>query len=107
MEVKVVYHQESDGAWWAESDDAPGFYAAAPSLPVLRDEVRAGLQFHFGADDEIDLRESRPNGDPVAVVHVTATANQWWSPATSATHAPEGSKAPTGASTQAPELVAP
>lgn len=53
-EVTVVYHFE-DGSWWADSDDAPGYYAGADTLEQLRQRVREGLEFHF--EDSVDVSE--------------------------------------------------
>lgn len=46
IEARVVYHYE-DGSWWADSEDAPGYYAGASNLEELRQLVREGLKFHF------------------------------------------------------------
>lgn len=54
IEVRMVYHSE-DGAWWADSDDAPGYYAGAGSLEQLRNRVHEGLEFHF--EDSVDISE--------------------------------------------------
>jgi predicted RNase H-like HicB family nuclease len=42
--VHITYHREPDG-WWAESDDLPGFSAAAPTLTDLRRLARDGAAF--------------------------------------------------------------
>jgi predicted RNase H-like HicB family nuclease len=52
--VRVVYHFE-DGSWWADSEDAPGYYAGAERLEELRKLVREGLEFHF--DDSVDVSD--------------------------------------------------
>jgi predicted RNase H-like HicB family nuclease len=66
MEVAVVYHQEGD-TWWAESDDAPGFFAAADTLPELRGLVWSGLPFHFGETTHVDICEVHDWGGAVVV----------------------------------------
>lgn len=53
-EVRVVYHFE-DGSWWADSDDAPGYYAGADTLDQLRERVLEGLEFHF--EDSVEVSE--------------------------------------------------
>jgi predicted RNase H-like HicB family nuclease len=40
--VTVIYHQEKEG-WWAESTDAPSFFATGPSRDVVRQRVRESL----------------------------------------------------------------
>lgn len=50
MTVTIIYHREADG-WWAESPDAPGYTAAAPSFTEARDQARTGLGFHLERDD--------------------------------------------------------
>jgi len=40
--VNVTYHQEKEG-WWAESIDAPSFFAAG----ATRDEVRQHVRDHL------------------------------------------------------------
>lgn len=54
INVGVTYHFE-DGLWWAESDDAPGYYAGADTLEQLRQDVREGLEFHF--EDSVEVSE--------------------------------------------------
>lgn len=51
IRVRMVYHFE-DGSWWADSDDAPGYYAGAETLEQLRKSVREGLEFHL--EDSVD-----------------------------------------------------
>ena len=66
--VRVLLHLEAtdDGgvAWWAESDDVPGFTAAAPELVELRRRVRAALADEFPAG--VDYSEELVTTDPVA-----------------------------------------
>lgn len=52
--VGVVYHFEN-GSWWADSDDAPGYYAGADTLEQLREYVHEGLEFHF--EDSVVISE--------------------------------------------------
>lgn len=54
IEVRVVYHFE-DGSWWADSEDAPGYYAGAESLEELRKLVHEGLEFHF--EDSVNVSD--------------------------------------------------
>jgi len=53
--VLVRYHHE-DGSWWAESDQLPGFSAAAGTFDELDVLVREGVAF---ATDENDLEVIR------------------------------------------------
>lgn len=46
-QVTVSFHNE-DGVWWAESDDLPGFSAAADTREELVSLVRDGVAFHLG-----------------------------------------------------------
>lgn len=46
MAITIIYHQESDG-FWAESPDAPGFTAVAPTMEELEQRVEEGLRFYF------------------------------------------------------------
>lgn len=43
--VTVYYHVEEDGGWSAESPEAPGYMAYAPTLEECRERVREGLAF--------------------------------------------------------------
>jgi predicted RNase H-like HicB family nuclease len=54
IEVRVVYHFE-DGSWWADSEDAPGYYAGAEGLEELRKLVQEGLEFHF--EDSVNVSD--------------------------------------------------
>jgi predicted RNase H-like HicB family nuclease len=54
IQVRVVYHFE-DGAWWADSEDAPGYYAGAATLEQLRERVHEGLEFHF--EDSVEVTD--------------------------------------------------
>lgn len=51
MKVQVLLHLESTDedtvAWWAESEDVPGFVAAAGELVELRRRVREALDEEF------------------------------------------------------------
>jgi predicted RNase H-like HicB family nuclease len=49
-EIRLTYHQE-DGAWWVDSDDVPGFYAAADTFDEARREAREGLSFALESND--------------------------------------------------------
>jgi predicted RNase H-like HicB family nuclease len=44
--ITIIYHQEPDG-FWAESPDAPGFTAVAPTREELDRRVEEGLRFYF------------------------------------------------------------
>lgn len=45
--LRVTYHCE-DGLWWADSEDAPGYYAGGATFGQLRERVREGIPFHLG-----------------------------------------------------------
>ncbi len=63
--VNVTYHQEKEG-WWAESVDAPSFFAAGTS----RDEVRQHAQEYLPQiiGEPIDeLREAEFTIGPILV----------------------------------------
>ena len=49
-EIKLTYHRE-DGVWWVDTDDLPGFYAAADTLEEARKEAKEGLAFALGDKD--------------------------------------------------------
>ena len=58
MDVTLLLHLElvdGEHAWWAESDDVPGFTAAAPTLAELRERAHAALHDLLGA--EVAIRE--------------------------------------------------
>jgi predicted RNase H-like HicB family nuclease len=56
--VNVTYHQEPEGLW-AESIDAPGFFATGSSRSELRRRVYEFLPQVLGvALDEIEMREA-------------------------------------------------
>lgn len=46
MAIVIIYHREPDG-FWAESPDAPGFTAVAPTMDELERRVEEGLRFYF------------------------------------------------------------
>ena len=46
MAITIIYHQEPDG-FWAESPDAPGFTAVAPTMEELEQRVEEGLKFYL------------------------------------------------------------
>ena len=46
MVITIFYCYEKDGIW-AESPDAPGFTAVAPTKEELDKRVEEGLQFYF------------------------------------------------------------
>lgn len=48
--INVDYHHE-DGSWWAESDDVPGFTAAAATFAKLRELTAEGIKFYLGDED--------------------------------------------------------
>ncbi len=48
MAITIIYHKEEDGCW-AESPDAPGFTAVAPTMDELERRVEEGLRFYFGS----------------------------------------------------------
>lgn len=54
IQVRMVYHFE-DGSWWADSEDAPGYYAGAATLGQLRERVHEGLEFHF--EDSVEVTD--------------------------------------------------
>lgn len=45
--VQVTYHHEDD-AWWAESDDMPGFSAVGNRFDEVRQLVREAAPQYFG-----------------------------------------------------------
>ena len=59
--IALTYHHE-DGVWWVDSDDIPGFYAAADSLEDARKEAKAGVAFALG-DDDFSVFDRYPAGD--------------------------------------------
>lgn len=46
--ARVTYHYE-DGLWWADSEDAPGYYAGADTFAELRERAAEGIAFHLEA----------------------------------------------------------
>jgi predicted RNase H-like HicB family nuclease len=66
MTVHLIIHLEAvDGAatWWADTDDVPGFYAAADTLEELRERVIAALaEVAPGADRIIERLASAEHG---------------------------------------------
>lgn len=81
IQVRVVYHFE-DGSWWADSEDAPGYYAGAATLEQLRERVREGLEFHF--EDSVEVTDeiieivstTHPREDVTVEQRVSHLANQ-------------------------------
>lgn len=71
--IVIKYHHEDD-AWWAESDDLPGYSAAAETLPLLRDRVREGVAFALedspDSDADVDLRETMADGSPLLILEL-------------------------------------
>ena len=56
MQVTLVAHFEwveeaGQATWWADSPDAPGFYAAAPSFGELQREAPEALLWSLEASD--------------------------------------------------------
>lgn len=74
--IAMTYHHE-DGSWWADSEDLPGFTAAAPTLSLLGEEIASGVAFEL--DDEpakiLLFDESGASLDTRAYARVDA----WWS----------------------------
>ena len=50
--VTVIYHHEGN-SWWAESNDLPGFSAAADTREELDALVREGVNFHFDGEPHV------------------------------------------------------
>ena len=48
--IELTYHQE-DGVWWVDSDDLPGFYAAADTLEDAKEQAKDGLAFALETED--------------------------------------------------------
>ena len=62
--VSITYHREND-TWWADSDDVPGFSAAADTFAETRKLVRDGLAFYFEDDEPSRVREFLESGAEV------------------------------------------
>jgi len=83
--VTVIYHQEpvEDGcrtAWWAESSDAPSFFATGDSRDVVRQRVLEALPVVVG--DELEYVEVDVGAPTVGVLQQTdssAPSEQGWS----------------------------
>jgi predicted RNase H-like HicB family nuclease len=65
--IVVLYHRESDG-WWAESPDAPGFTAVAPTMEELEKRVEEGLRFHFEHADTFTSKSGASVNSTVEVL---------------------------------------
>ncbi|MFT8857185.1 type II toxin-antitoxin system HicB family antitoxin [Bifidobacterium aquikefiri] len=48
--IRLTFHAEDD-VWWVDSEDLPGFYAAADTLDEARREAEEGLSFALESDD--------------------------------------------------------
>lgn len=63
-QVKITYHKE-DGAWWAESDDMPGFSAAGDTFAETRKLAREDIPFYFDDGKPTQIREFLDSGAEV------------------------------------------
>lgn len=59
-QVTVQLHRESDGSWWADTPDLPGYTAADPELDGLRQLLLEGLAEFLG--EPVVLKEVVPGG---------------------------------------------
>jgi predicted RNase H-like HicB family nuclease len=59
--VNITYHRE-DGTWWADSEDMPGFSAAADTFAETRKLAHDGLPFFFEDERPAQIREFLDNG---------------------------------------------
>jgi predicted RNase H-like HicB family nuclease len=76
--VDVTYHEEPDGAWWADSPQVPGFVAGGDSLSEVRQLVAEGVPFYLDTQD-VDIREAREGGARLDVTFDMIVAA--WAPA--------------------------
>jgi hypothetical protein len=53
MAITIIYHEEAEG-WWAESVDAPGFFAAGATRDEVRHQVYMHLPHVLGLDAPLD-----------------------------------------------------
>ena len=77
MRITVIYHGEPEG-WWAESPDAPSFFAAGETREVVRDHARSALPRILGESldyVEVDI--------PAAAVAFAAMPSHRWAGAES------------------------
>lgn len=73
----MTYHREG-GVWWADSDELPGFSAAAESCKALHEVVREGVRFHLG-DEPVAVRAFDESGAALDVESLIARdAQAWW-----------------------------
>lgn len=82
--IAVTVHHE-DQTWWADSDDLPGFVAAAESLERLRAELSNGISFELEGEPFalIAFDESGATMDPESAVALTTAARtSWWTDTT-------------------------
>jgi predicted RNase H-like HicB family nuclease len=61
--INVTYHQEKEG-WWAESVDAPSFFAAGASRDEVRQHAQEYLPEIIGEPIE-ELREAEFTTGPI------------------------------------------
>ena len=76
MEIKIQYHHESEG-WWAESPDAPGFTAAAPTFNEVREQARAGVSFHLERDDLTFAETGVPTVSQWSLSYTVTATNEY------------------------------
>lgn len=61
--ITIVCHPDGD-VWWADARALPGFYATAPTLVELREEVRRGVEFALDGES-VALTFVDENGSPL------------------------------------------
>ena len=76
--VEVTYHEEPNGAWWADSPQVPGFVAGGDSLSEVRQLVAEGVPFYLETED-VDIREAGEGGTRLDVTFGMIVAT--WAPA--------------------------
>lgn len=84
--VDVTYHEELDGAWWADSPQVPGFIAGGDSLTEVRQLVAEGVPFYLDTEEKVDIREALARLD-VAFDLIVASWSPTWQVGT---HLPQG-----------------
>ena len=62
--VSLRYHR-GDNAWWADSDDMPGFSAAADTFNAIRKEAWDGVRFYFDDQYATNIKEYTEDGAQV------------------------------------------
>jgi predicted RNase H-like HicB family nuclease len=60
-EVRIRYHYDSKGTWWADSPDLPRFTAAGETFDAVRREAREGAAF-FADEPVLVVEEGVPEG---------------------------------------------